>query len=278
MPAGGGVDTGPGRLGPRLAVAGGLLAALGAGTVYVTTALPDLLGPAHRDLEIAAVVAAWLVVGCLTVARAAAMIGAVGGGRLDPRLLTVLRNLVGVVGYGYVAVMGFSAAHISPTTVLLGGATVGIVLGIAAQSTLGNLFAGLLLVVMHPYTVGDRVTVRVGGMDYTGEVRELTLYYTVLGLPQGRQVVPNALVMTSAIRVEANGVDGPMQVPVPRGLDPDRVRAALAEAGAAPARLFVVDVGPTTYTASLEVPAAFGAEGVLRVLDRLALEPPPEGA
>ena len=53
-------------------------------------------------------------------------------------------------------------AGLRTSTLAVGGAFTAVVLGLAAQQTLSNLFAGLVLLSAHPFRVGERVRL-VGG-------------------------------------------------------------------------------------------------------------------
>lgn len=65
---------------------------------------------------------------------------------------------------------------------LLGGAVTGVIVGIAAQQSLGNVFAGLVLILSRPFDVGDLIAVRSGalGGQLEGRVVEMGLVYVTL--------------------------------------------------------------------------------------------------
>ncbi|HYN36583.1 MAG TPA: mechanosensitive ion channel family protein, partial [Actinomycetota bacterium] len=58
-----------------------------------------------------------------------------------------LSLLVTIIGYLLVLITVLVALDINPAGLLLGGAITGVVLGIAAQQTLSNFFAGIVLLV-----------------------------------------------------------------------------------------------------------------------------------
>jgi len=62
--------------------------------------------------------------------------------------------------------------NVNLSSLLVGGAVTGVVVGIAAQQSLGNFFAGLVLMFARPYIPGQRVIVRSGGMGgpFEGEI------------------------------------------------------------------------------------------------------------
>jgi small-conductance mechanosensitive channel len=90
---------------------------------------------------------------------------------------------------------------------LAGASVASIVLGVAAQNTLGNAIAGLALLVYRPFRVGDRLQVAAPGGTETGTVESVTVGYTVLQTFDNRRVVlPNALA-SSQTTVNLTSVD-----------------------------------------------------------------------
>src|SRR4030095_9371845 len=63
---------------------------------------------------------------------------------------------------------------------LTGAGVVSVILGLAAQSTLGNLIAGVAFLLYRPFRVGDRLRMMVPEGAVTAVVEELTLGYTFL--------------------------------------------------------------------------------------------------
>ena len=57
---------------------------------------------------------------------------------------------------------------------------ISVVLGLAAQSTLGNLISGISLVIYRPFKLGDRIQVQSPTGAEIGAVENITLGYTVL--------------------------------------------------------------------------------------------------
>jgi small-conductance mechanosensitive channel len=69
---------------------------------------------------------------------------------------------------------------------------VSIVVGLAAQSTLGNLISGISLILYRPFKIGDRLRVSLPNGTETGVVESIDLGYTVLRtLDQRRIIIPN---------------------------------------------------------------------------------------
>src|ERR1700733_5766633 len=103
---------------------------------------------------------------------------------------TVLIWLVAIILY----------AHLIPQlravgTALLAGAEVAsVVIGLAAQSTLGNLVAGISMTIYRPFRLGDLLQVGAPTGTEIGTVDSISLGYTTLRVQDGRFVVlPNSV-------------------------------------------------------------------------------------
>ena len=91
-------------------------------------------------------------------------------------------------------------AHLIPvlrsvgTALLTGASIASVVIGLAAQSTLGNLVAGVAIMLYRPFRLGDRLQVSAPTGTETGTVETLSLGYTTLRTDDGRFVVlPNSV-------------------------------------------------------------------------------------
>ena len=102
----------------------------------------------------------------------------------------VLRRLTQsiVVVVGAVAIIGtFEAARQAMTTVLASAGVISVIFGLAAQQTLGNVFAGLQLAFTDAIRVGDVVVA--GEKKETGSVEEITLSYVVVRIWDERRLI-----------------------------------------------------------------------------------------
>jgi small-conductance mechanosensitive channel len=108
-----------------------------------------------------------------------------------------------VTGFGYLmALVGtLSMLSVPVGHFLLGGAIAGVVLGIAAQQSLGNVFAGFVLLVVRPISVGDYIRVRSGalGGEFYGTVTSISLTYVCVLTEEGRLQVPNSSFLAAAV-------------------------------------------------------------------------------
>lgn len=131
--------------------------------------------------------------------------------RLAPNTASVT---IFLIRFGTLITLIYSTLRIAglhPQTLLLGSAITAVIFGLAAQQTLGNLIAGVVLVVARPFRIND--TVRLQGGDIAGqiegEVTSFGLLYTVLKLGDDVMRIPNRSVLGAAIMplVEPEGVD-----------------------------------------------------------------------
>lgn len=102
----------------------------------------------------------------------------------------VLRRLTQsiIVLVGVVAIIGtFEVARQAMTTVLASAGVLSVIAGLAAQQTLGNVFAGLQLAFTDAIRVGDVVVA--GDKQETGSVEEITLSYVVVRIWDERRLI-----------------------------------------------------------------------------------------
>ena len=127
--------------------------------------------------------------------------------------------------------------------ILASSAVIGIVVGFAAQRTIGNFIAGLLIAISQPIRLGDHVETE----GLTGVVEEIGLTYTFIRTPDNdRLVIPNEKIASDTIRnssIRSRKKLAQVTVPVPLDRDLDTVIGLLREAaGDDEARVQVSDI------------------------------------
>jgi small-conductance mechanosensitive channel len=184
----------------------------------------------------------WVVFGAVLVAAivAAKLVDRRLAGRdLPPEAVTryrVLRRSIvaAIVAVGLLsALLAIPAVRAVAGAVLGSAAVLGLVVGLAAQSTLANFVAGVLIAFTQPLRIGDRV----GTGDDEGIVEEIGLIYTLVRLDDGaRLVIPNSKLASDTIRNSTivsreNVAEITLQVPlgVALGSVVDLLRAETAE-------------------------------------------------
>lgn len=123
-------------------------------------------------------------------------------GHFEPTTLSFLQQLGTALIW---VVMLILYAHLIPmlrslgTALLTGASVASVVIGLAAQSTLGNLVAGISITLYKPFRLGDLLEVSAPTGAEIGTVEQISLGYTMLRAPAGHLIVlPNALVASSA--------------------------------------------------------------------------------
>jgi small-conductance mechanosensitive channel len=113
----------------------------------------------------------------------------------------VVRYVLLVVGVFAVLTISLEVLGVSPRQLLVGGAVAGVLLGIAAQQSLSNVFAGLVLLFASPFRVGDRVRFRSGALSgqLEGVVTDVSLTYVRLETEEGRVLLPNSQALNAAV-------------------------------------------------------------------------------
>src|SRR4051812_26478707 len=129
-------------------------------------------------------------------------------------------------------------AGLTPQTLAVGGAVTAIVLGLAAQSTIGNLFAGVLLLSVQPFRVGDRVRLQAGNLagQLEGTVTQLGLLYVTLAQGEDVILVPNNTVVTAAIVPLRQPGQVDLRARLRPGIKPSEVQRLIEETVTVPTR------------------------------------------
>jgi len=158
--------------------------------------------------------------------------------RLDPGTAGTVGFLIRLATILISLLVALRFAGLSPRDLTIGGAFSAVILGLAAQQTIGNLFAGLVLLSARPFRVGDRVRLQGGGLAGTveGVVSSLGLLYTTLSEGEDETMVPNNVVLGVAVVPlrEPAGVD--LRARLRPGVTPLEVEALLRERVSTPVR------------------------------------------
>jgi small conductance mechanosensitive channel len=129
-------------------------------------------------------------------------------------------NVIKVIGILAVLLFAISTSRLGAELALLGGAVTGLVLGLALQPVLGNLFAGIIILTTRFVEVGDTVRIVASQVPYQvaslpvykyfspdyvlpgykGRVVEVGLIYTTLILDTGYELrIPNMVLLSSGV-------------------------------------------------------------------------------
>jgi small-conductance mechanosensitive channel len=158
--------------------------------------------------------------------------------RMDPGVAGTVGFIIRLVTIIAIATLAAWSIGIDGRTLAVGGAATAVIAGLAAQQTLGNLFAGIVLLSARPFRVGDMVELQGGGLagSVQGVVSSLGLLYTTFARGDDPIMVPNSVVLGSAVVPlhEPAAVD--VRARLRPGVTPQDIQALLSETVQTPTR------------------------------------------
>jgi len=158
--------------------------------------------------------------------------------RLDPGTAATVGFLLRLFLLGIATLFSLRLAGLQPQTLAIGGAVTAVVFGLAAQQTLGNVIAGTVLLSARPFRVGDRVRLQGGGLAgvLEGTVETLGLLYTTLAQGEDLMLVPNNVVLSSAVVPLREPAAVDLRARLRPGVKPSEVQALLDDQVTVPTR------------------------------------------
>jgi len=225
----------PARRPPRwlLAAGVGLLAAL---VVLLVAGRALLASPVVAHLPLVSrdvVTGGFLVVAASLAAMATRAVVGAAFGRTAGTAAATWRTAVTWAAYGLLGLVIVAQLRLDLSGLLAGSAVIAVVVGVGAQTSLGNLFAGAVLLVARPFSVGRWVHLRTylfggfGGADFSGMVVHIGSFHTVLNVGGRLVYVPNSAMLMAAITTH----------PIPLQLDLEVILPASAPLAAIERRI-----------------------------------------
>ncbi len=193
-----------GRTRPWRAIIALVLAIVAAGISYAAGRRQHgLFEPGHLGNSVVAASAA----GAFLLFAIAAVVGLAGKSRQILQPVTgsahaaVIRYAIVLIGTIAALVITLALFKIPVGQLIVGGALTTILIGIAAQQSLSNVFAGVVLLLSRPFSVGDAVLMRSGalGGQLEGTVTEIGITYVRLETDTGIMSLPNSQVLAAAV-------------------------------------------------------------------------------
>ncbi|HKZ12819.1 MAG TPA: mechanosensitive ion channel family protein [Solirubrobacterales bacterium] len=158
--------------------------------------------------------------------------------RLDPATAGTVGFVFRLLAMLTVVVVALRIAGVQASTLAVGGAFTAVLLGLAAQQSLGAIFAGVVLQTTRPFRVGERVRLVGGALagSLEGTVTSLGLFYTTLSQGADRLQIPNnVLLMLAVVPLrEPEKVD--VKVRLPRHVSPREIEQQLLRTITVPTR------------------------------------------
>ena len=137
----------------------------------------------------------------------AATIGLAGKARavLEPRAgashAAIVRYALILIGAVTTLIITLDLLGIPIDQLVLGGALTSVFVGIAAQQTLSNVFAGIVLMLARPFRIGDSIRMQAGalGGQISGNIVEVGITYVRMATATGVISIPNSQVLNSIV-------------------------------------------------------------------------------
>jgi small-conductance mechanosensitive channel len=118
------------------------------------------------------------------------------------RILRRLLLVAVVLVLAAIALSQFTELKRLATGILASTAVIGLIIGFAAQHTIGNMVAGVQLAVTQPIRIGDRI----GFEEIEGRVTDITLSYTYVDPGDGSAIViPNQMLVDGIVHNHSTG-------------------------------------------------------------------------
>ncbi len=152
--------------------------------------------------------------------------------RMDPGTAGTIAFVIRLLAIVLIGVVALRIAGVKASTLAVGGAFTAVVVGLAAQQTLGNVFAGIVLQGTRPFRVGERVRLTGGPLagSVEGTVSSLGLFYTQILRGTDRMMIPNNILLNVIVEPlrEPEGMD--LRARFDSHVSPSEVQAMLKKA------------------------------------------------
>jgi small-conductance mechanosensitive channel len=193
----------------KVALPAGLVTAA---ALVVGSALGSVHGPALRPRVVVwASAVVLLVFGVIATRRVSAGLGHLVTTRTIASAGAAVRLVTTGVGYLIIICAELGLLDVSIDHLLVGAGLAGVVLGIAAQQSLSNVFASLVLLLAKPFSVGERIRIRSGALGgiFDATVMAVSLTYVTVHTDDGILKIPNSVMLATA----AGPIAAPQEIP-----------------------------------------------------------------
>ncbi|HSZ39664.1 MAG TPA: mechanosensitive ion channel domain-containing protein [Trebonia sp.] len=145
--------------------------------------------------------AAFCVLGSVATYAVAGQTRSVLARRAAPSHAAVVRYFLLLIGAFTTLVVTLVLFGVPVGQLVVGGALTSVFVGIAAQQALGNVFAGIVLLLAHPFRVGDAIRLRAGAIGGTidGTVTDIGITYVRIDSGGSVMSIPNSQVLNSVV-------------------------------------------------------------------------------
>ncbi|MBQ7727471.1 MAG: mechanosensitive ion channel [Clostridia bacterium] len=148
--------------------------------------------------------------------------------RMNPTIKNFLKSVIKAILWCIIIVSVICALGVEVASIITVLAAAGAAIALALQGSLSNVASGFLLIILHPFVIGDFVTI--AGND--GFVLDIGVCATTLRTTDNKHVIiPNSIVTGNSVinfsREETRRVD--IDLAVAYGSNPEKVKACVMD-------------------------------------------------
>jgi small-conductance mechanosensitive channel len=203
--------------------------------------------------------------------------------RIHKKYARPLIFLVSVVGYFIILLAILALLGVNLSSIILGSAFAGAIVGLAAQQILSNFFSGILLIWSRPFVPGDYIEFNSWQYSYmlpsyppkflsrdefrwriSGKVDDISMNYTTIIEDDGTVTkMPNSIVIQGATTVNPSRNKIQVRTELPKSIDYTKLKKDVEEIAASIKeitdwKIMVEEVGRETYLAKITMTIAGG--------------------
>jgi small-conductance mechanosensitive channel len=160
-----------------------------------------------------------VIAGAYAIIHLSRAIGRLVTRQSNPGAGATIRLVTNGLGYVLLIFALLSVLGVSLDHLLIGAGVAGIILGVAAQQSLGNIFAAIVMLFARPFVVGDNIRIRSGVTGVLdAKVLGIGLTYVTVMTDDGVLRVPNSIMLGAGIghlKQGATPVPSPKPTPPP---------------------------------------------------------------
>ena len=118
--------------------------------------------------------------------------------RVEKGVIQFTRSCLRILLYAALILIILQLFGVQTSSVAAAIASVGLTAGLALQGSLSNFAGGVLILLLHPFVVGDYIIEDTHGNE--GHVSEITIFYTKLRTPDNKIIViPNGVLANNSL-------------------------------------------------------------------------------
>lgn len=169
--------------------------------------------------------------------------------RTDKGIIKPIMFAFSILGYFIIILSALAIMGVDLSSVVLGSAFGSVIIGLAAQTVLSNVFGGILILWSKPFVIGNYVEISTWQYNYMlpsnfpkffsrdefrasirGIVDDISIYFVVIKEPEGTLVkVPNNIVIQSTITTNINNKSSIIRIEIPRKIQFNEIKGRIME-------------------------------------------------